>query len=241
MESSLQNTFSDYREALLRLFYPHLCACCEKLLELKEKGLCGPCNTRLASLQLNLSEQRVRLSLPRFEGGWALYPYEGPMKEIIHKIKFERRRDLLSLFERDLAIFLEHHPDLDSYDRVVSIPQDLSRRLEREFNQAELIASTVRRLLNKKKKGALLHKQRTLVQSLLGREARKLNLENAFRIAGREKIKGESILLVVDVLTTGATLNEAARTLKEAGVLHIAFLVLARTSGHPASRFQSTN
>ena len=225
----LEDPLPSYKEAFLRLFYPRLCACCRRLLTLAEKDLCGACGQGFEEYRLRPSEERIRGTLAYGDEAWALFRYEGAVKEIFHQIKFERRRDLLGVFDPALAEFLARRPALSAYDEVMPIPLDFRRRLEREFNQSGIIAGRVREILGKGRAGAVLRKRLAPPQSLLGREARRWNLEHAFRLERRERIAEKSVLLVDDIFTTGATLEAAAKILKGAGARRIGYFVLART------------
>ena len=227
------STLPFYGEALARLFFPGLCAFCRELLELEEKGLCRICQGPLVKLRLPPSEERIRIRLSRVDEAWTLFRYEDAVKEIIHKIKFGKRRDLLHLFNEDLDQFLSRDNRFAGYDCMVPIPLDSSRRMEREFNQSGLLASKISRILKiKVEQKGLGKKRRTPAQSLLGRGGRKLNMEKAFYVPCPKKVRERAILIVDDVFTTGATLEEAAKTLKAAGASQIGFFALARTFPH---------
>jgi len=227
-----QNVLPRYGEALLRLFYPSLCANCESLLELQESGLCVPCRGALEALRLLPSEERIRLSFRYGHEGWALFRYDGVVKEIFHKIKFEKRRDLLRVFSNEISRFLARRPRLAEYDCIVAVPLDLGRRLEREFNQSQMIATKVQEILGVKREKSLVKKRSTPPQSLLGREERRLNLSGVFSVSLPRRMRGKSVLLVDDIFTTGATLEEAAKTLKAAGAGRVGYFVLARAFGN---------
>lgn len=196
---------------------------------MEERGFCLSCRTELRRCRLLPSQERIRTPLTWGDEGWAIFRYEGLVKEVFHKVKFERRRDLLELFREDTALFLSRRPGLSSYEEMVAIPLDAQRRLEREFNQSGLIAGRIARTLGFKINKIRLKKRTTLPQSLLGRDERKLNLYRAFRVANPGEVQGKSVLLVDDIFTTGATLEEAAKTLKQAGASRVGYLVLART------------
>ena len=225
----LQEPLLSYKEAFLRLFYPSLCATCRGLLELEEKGLCRACREGFEKYRLRPSEERIRGTLACGDEAWALFRYEGTVREIFHQIKFERRRDLLGIFDQALEEFCARRPSLSSYEEIMPVPIDFRRRLEREFNQSGIIAGRVREVLGRGRQGAGLRKRITPPQSLLGREARRWNLEHAFRLRRRERLEGKTVLLVDDIFTTGATLEAAAKILKEAGASRIGYFVLAKT------------
>ncbi len=223
------NVLPRYGEAFVRLFYPSSCATCGSLLELEERGLCLPCLGNFEKLRLSPSEEKIRISLAHGDEGWALFRYEDSVKEVLHKIKFEGRRDLIRLFANEMALFLKRRPALAAYDTLVPIPLDPTRRLEREFNQSGLIAQMIQKLTGIGLEPGLLTKKRfTPPQSLLGREARLLNLSDIFRACHKKRVNGRSILLVDDIFTTGATLEEAGKTVKRAGARRIGYLSLAR-------------
>ena len=219
-----------YQKALLRLFYPSLCALCTLLLELEEEGLCRNCFESLRRFRLLPSEERIRIPLTHAKEAWTLFRYEEGIKEILHKIKFGKRRDLLHLFTEEIRLFCERRRHLAEYDSLAVIPLDPWRRIEREFNPSGLLAEKVQEILNLPlEKKALVKRRSTFSQTKLGREARKLNLEGVFRAPDPWRIRGKSMLVVDDIFTTGATLEEAGKTLRAAGASRVGFLTLART------------
>lgn len=234
-----QAAFLGYGEAFLRLFYPSACAACSRLLELEEQSLCLSCLSQVQKLKLLPSEERIRVSLEYGDEGWALFRYEDQVKDLLHQIKFERRRRLLQVFTKDLILFLARRPQLASYDRIIPVPLDRRRRAEREFNQSGILARTICGILKNQTSSLPRLDERTLAkrrptppQSLLGREARKINLSQVFRIRNPKRIQGQSVLLVDDIFTTGSTLEEAAKTLKRDGALRVGYLALARVTAH---------
>ncbi len=122
------------------------------------------------------------------------------------------------------TLFQDHSMDL-----IVPVPLHIRRLREREFNQALLLAREL------SKRTGIPYHERTLRKikdtpfqtALKGRERRK-NVKGAFHVEKREEIKGKTILLVDDVYTTGATVNECARTLLKGGAARVAVLTLAR-------------
>lgn len=120
-------------------------------------------------------------------------------------------------------------PALENADRVLPVPLSRTRLRERGFNQAALLAQQL--AAHKTDKHLLLRLRDTQAQSSLPRHARLRNLQAAFaveplRAAG---LAGQRVVLIDDVLTTGATLDAAAQALRTAGAAHITALVLART------------
>lgn len=229
--SSFIGTLPHYAEAFLRLFFPSVCVSCSQLLGLNERGLCGPCKRNVQKCKLAASEERIRVSSSSAAEGWTLFRYEDSVKDLFHHIKFQKRRDLIRLFDEDLSDFLDRRrTELSSYDLLIPIPLDHRRRVEREYNQSALLAEKIAQILKVKfEPGRLVKKRSTSSQSLLGREARRMNLSGVFKVSRPDGLPGRTVLLVDDIFTTGATLEEAKRTLKAAGVSRVGCLTLART------------
>ncbi|HXV27341.1 MAG TPA: ComF family protein [bacterium] len=219
-----------YYEALLRLIYPATCGACTRLLELDEKGLCSKCRLALCSLRFSPADCAIEESIKGIDEGWTLYPYEFPVKEIISGIKFSRKRWLVRTFEDEVADFFTTLSAERIYDFLIPIPLDPRKRLDREFNQSELIAMLIEKKSGIPVKRRILTKQRnTPPQSQLPRHERQTNLNNAFQVRHRDQIRGKRLLLVDDILTTGATSGETARLLKKSGAKRVDVFTLART------------
>jgi len=113
---------------------------------------------------------------------------------------------------------------------MVPIPLDPKRLLERQFNQAELLAACLARALEIPVRKVLRKKYSTPTQSRLNQKEREVNLYQVFKVSNVRNLKGKKILLVDDILTTGATVREAARALKAHGAKRVDVFALACTS-----------
>jgi len=170
---------------------------------------------------------------PRPWGRTLVYgPYAGPLKDMILGYKFEARLDFgrrlqecaLAAFERGLAAF----PELSALDALVPVPLHPRRLLSRGFNQSREIARLVSaRHCVPIRQGALGRVRRTTPQMELSRSARAENIRGAFAAQTR-LLEGKAVLLVDDIMTTGATLEECARAMLDAGAARVDVLVLAR-------------
>jgi ComF family protein len=113
-------------------------------------------------------------------------------------------------------------------DIVVPVPLHWIKKLHRGFNQSELLSLGIQRYFSKPIiRNNLCRIKNTKAQTLLSKNQRKLNIHNAFFVRQPELFKGKKILLVDDVLTTGATASECSRKLKESGAESVHLLVLA--------------
>jgi len=232
---SKNNPFGKIKTFILDLLFPLKCAGCGKLdfclcpgcfakIVLVKSPTCPNCQTLTKKGQFC---QRCYSKIKPHLNGLvtAAYFREGPLKKAIHQFKYEFVRDFSvplgaflasSIKERDFSDFL-----------VIPIPLSRKRFLWRGFNQAELLAKEVCQKNGLKLNGQILRRiKNTTPQIELSREERRENILGAFR--ANDLQGGQKILLVDDVYTTGATLNECARVLKEAGADKVWGLVVAK-------------
>ncbi len=202
------------RKKVLPLKNP-LCVKCSRPFPpyAKKRSVCGDCRTRR----------------PAYDRGFALVGYSEPVKQIFHEIKYQNKPWLLDIFSPFLKEFANTHP-LTSYDMMVPVPLDPKRRWEREFNQALILCRMLKRMENRSPltiQTVIVKKKKTSPQSTLGRTERLRNLSAAFRVK-RNSVQGKKILLIDDVFTTGSTIHECAKTLKDNGAAQVDFLTVAR-------------
>ncbi len=143
----------------------------------------------------------------------------------MHLFKYRRVRSLQKPLGRMLSLAL---PREEQVDLVVPVPMHWWRKWSRGFNQAELLARGVARRTGIPVTRALKRRRRTLAQAGLTLAQRRENLTAVFRVTARNRVEGRRVLLVDDVLTTGATASACAETLKRAGARSVVLLTLAR-------------
>lgn len=197
-------------ESFFELLAPLRCAACER--ESEGALFCEGC-----ALSLEYAE----------EDAPALFLYSGPIRDAVHELKYRGRSDLgprlgVPMAEKVLRSGI-------SIDRVMPIPLHPSRQRARGYNQAALLAAKIASLLGVPlDRRSLVRTRVTPPQAELDREERLQNLHSAFEIRAKEgELDGAKILLVDDVMTTGATLDAAAEVLFEAGVRRVDAFVLA--------------
>jgi ComF family protein len=154
-----------------------------------------------------------------------LLPFEGPSRALIHALKYERRTSTAGILVALMAPALADLP-VSAVDVVVPVPLHAVRRRERGFNQAELLAEELARKLGVPTRKGLRRTRPTANQADLPREARMSNVSGAF-VAEHRAVRGERVLLLDDVVTTGATLSEAAAALRRAGSGPVVCLAVA--------------
>lgn len=158
----------------------------------------------------------------------ALGTYEGSLQEAIHHWKYEGKTNLTPFFAEWLAEGLKRYWEPDSLDLLIPVPLHTQRLRERGFNQAlVLVKELSRRTGIPYRKTTLQKKKPTVPQVNLSGAERGKGLRGAFHVIGKEELVGKSALLVDDVYTTGATVNECSRVLRRGGAKRVDVLTLA--------------
>ena len=166
---------------------------------------------------------------PDIDACCAALSYAWPWSQLISQFKFHNDAG----WARHFALLMKSAPYADdallNADVLIPIPLSKQRLSERGFNQSLMLAQRLSR--TKTHNQTLLRMKHTLAQSGLKRSQRLTNLIDAFAVAPLKalQLRGKHILLIDDVVTSGATLNFAARVLKQAGAAHVGALVLAKT------------
>lgn len=149
------------------------------------------------------------------------------IKVIIHDLKYS---GITALSQICGELIYQRIKDISSKRELVIVPVPLYKYRQniRGFNQSEMIARYLSKRLNQTGGSALIKKVNTAAQARLSRQKRLSNLEGAFECVDKALVFGKDVLLVDDVMTTGATLNECAKTLKMAGAKKVYGAVIAR-------------
>ncbi|MGZ5917822.1 MAG: ComF family protein [Methyloceanibacter sp.] len=223
--------------AIADVLVPPLCLSCHGRLSTHD-ALCPACWSGIDFIRAPLCD-RLGLPMPYDTGGRmvsaaaaadarAVARFEGVMRTLVHDLKFHDRHDARRLFGRWLAGGGAEL--LVDADALVPVPLTRARLLSRRFNQSAILAHEVARITGIKVEPlALLRVRASKPQVGLSREQRRQNVAGAFAVApGREAaIAGAKLVLVDDVITTGATAGACARVLKRAGAARVDVLALA--------------
>ena len=173
---------------------------------------------------------------PPFARASAYGSYEGGLRELIHLLKYERVKPAANVLGRMLTeVIVDLQPSIEHKSViVVPVPLHVQKLRQRGFNQSELIARAALKLVPGSTRlefaPTLMERVReTSSQIGLTRRQRRENLRGAFVVREPEKIVGQEVLLVDDVLTTGTTASECARILRRAGAVEVWVATVART------------
>lgn len=204
----------------LGLLFPSKCVLCGKLLKKDETDLCRTCRVEAPAYGNTKRKPQFLDSLT------AIWYYEGNVRASILRYKFRGRRNYAASYGRLLAMGIQRdHPE--GFDLLTFIPVSTRRRRKRGYDQVELLAKAVGRELGMKPVPALKKVRHNRPQSGISGEAeRRANVLGAYRNLSGE-VTGKRVLLLDDILTTGATASEAARVLKTAGAAEVHCAVLA--------------
>lgn len=166
-----------------------------------------------------------------FSRARAVCGYEGIIMEAISRLKYGGLTRLAKPLGNLLAEYQDPDFSLSDNDLIIPVPLHTRRLRERGFNQSLLLARQVSRRRSIPLNFTALHRARqTQPQTQLSGAERRKNVRGAFEVRKMEAVEGKRILLIDDVFTTGATVQECASVLREAGVIEVHVLTLARVA-----------
>lgn len=224
---------------LLSVLYPVRCPVCDEIVREQGESICLNCIGKLKLLsppwcmkcgkKVEQGEEycaRCKQKKNFYHRGRVLYEYDSVALPI-YRFKYGNRREYAQFFGEQMAEYLGDFVKGIKPDALIPIPLHRARRISRGYNQAEILAKAMGECLGIRVETLLLKRRKnTVPQKKLNPEERQNNLKRAFIIA-RNDVKLERVVLVDDIYTTGITMNEAARVLKEAGVKEVYFVTLA--------------
>ena len=209
---------------ILNIVYPPKCILCRKMLESQELDLCQNC--RLTAPEYQKSKRKLQF-LDSFDAVWY---YEKNVRTSLLRYKFHGARNYASGYGRLLAMrILKEYPD--GFDVLTWVPVSRLRRFSRGYDQVELLAKAVGRELNTEPKPLLKKIRNNRRQSgIQDVSRRRANVLGVYRVTDPETVSGKRILILDDILTTGATAGEAARVLLTHGAkeVHCAAVAASR-------------
>ena len=214
---------------------PYICPECYMKLAFPEDPFCLKCSRPIQEEVKEYCPDCER-AIRYFDQGKALLMHDERAKKILYDLKYHNRKDNAKMLAREAAdrlfgIVKHWNPDV-----VIPVPLHKKRELKRGFNQAALLTEHLIRELKdyglnlNADPNYLVRVRTTSAQKELRREQRSENIRGAFEISYKEdpgKYTGSTVLLVDDIYTSGATLSECARILKEAGVSKVYFLTFS--------------
>ncbi|MCL6589539.1 MAG: ComF family protein [Firmicutes bacterium] len=202
---------------------------CLARISLIQPPVCGKCGRplRLDSAKRDVCGQ-CAVTTYYFSSARAVALYEGLLREILAELKYRFRPELGAVLGSLLVEWVKLHRDYQKCDIIIPIPINHQKLVERGYNQAELLAKPLQRYLGIQLKTNIIVRDKiTRSQNELNKEERFINIKGAFRVVNTEGLARAKVLLIDDILTTGATASEAARVLLRAGAEEVRVLTLA--------------
>ena len=207
-----------------------VCDSCRLLLFTSELDVCPRCGRPCADAAEGCGRCEPALALHRVR---ALGLFAPPMRGLVHALKYDGKTSLAPLLGSALAALVEQDTELRRAEVVAAVPLHPARRRERGYNQSELLARVVAERTGRPWLDPLARHRNTSTQTRQpDARARWENVSGAFGLRPGASVAGLSLLLVDDVMTSGATLDAAASELVAAGAVSVAGLVVA-AAGRP--------
>ena len=201
------------------------CGKCLSELSVIAPPRCSGCGGTLDGV-LEYCSKCMEFEKRPWDGAFALFNLRGAGQRLVYAFKFYGRPEMARPFA-DLARELLQNEDLD-IDMIVPVPLHWSRCFTRGYNQAALFCEELSRLTKIKYQPVLQRVKRTRQQARLDRDQRHKNLTGAFALKSGVDLRGKTILLVDDVMTTGATLSAATKSFENSEIKAIYTLVIGR-------------
>jgi ComF family protein len=199
---------------VLDAILPATCACCGNVLVQGEHQVCVNCiskfdETSYSLVQDNMTELNLMLRIP-FEAATSVFYYRkgGTIRNVVHAMKFHGNAELCVIMGRQMGLRLLHSGRFDDVDLFVPVPLHWWRRMRRGYNQSELLCRGMAEVMQRPIISDAIRRIRyTKKQSNQNSTRRQSNVDGAFRLVKPELLEGKHVLLVDDVLTTGATIT----------------------------------
>jgi ComF family protein len=244
--SAVKHFLLDIKDDILDFVYPQSCPICQKHLGRDEKHVCENCWKSLAILpapfcpycksffeeEESLVEHRcIYLNKPKDRKILAvrsLGTFDDYYQKLIHRFKYDKKIPLGKRLAARLGQAVAFNADFTSCHLAIPVPLHRARHRERGFNQSEILAEGISEGTGiPVAKDILRRKKNTKDQTYLNAQQRAENVRGAFVVTKPGRANGRSVILVDDVMTTGATLNECAAMLQKAGAGRIVAATLA--------------
>ncbi|MBN1465605.1 ComF family protein [candidate division KSB1 bacterium] len=218
---------------LVDFIFPPVCLICGDRLAPSQRFVCDGCWNGFTPLQQPLLPIEMTNLLQEeekyFTHSFALYDYSADIQHLIHMMKYKSMPGIAARFGREIGAALARCDQLRDVDAILAIPLHPLRLRERGYNQAELMAREISRVMARPLLAGVVRRRRyTQQQAKFAKSERARNVRDAFQLLGPEGVQDKNIILVDDVLTTGSTMNACARTLQAGGVRTLTAVTIVR-------------
>lgn len=206
------------------LIFPNRCVVCNEICS--HRYFCNNCSEKLKPFNIKLCLKcgaplkycTCKYYFYYFDKVTSAFPNEGPAQESFYRFKFYGAAYSADFFVKSMCNSIKNDFGDIKFDYITSVPMQYKKKIARGYNQSELIARKISKLLKIKYKNLLSQTGPSGVQHRLSSVSERfLNVKDIFKVKSPEHISGKTVLLIDDIMTTGATLSECARQLKLSG------------------------
>lgn len=219
---------------VLNFLFPPVCVLCRKI---NKNWICEKCLKKIKRFEKNKKLTKNEF-LEKFKCNEKIYfdeffycfEYKKIIRKLLLKFKFSGASYISNFFVSIILNNEKLNKILKNYDIIVPVPMDKTKKLIRGYNQTELITNLIKKSTREiiVDNGNIIKVRKTKTQSTLSLRERKENIKNAFIILNPECFKNKNVILFDDICTTGSTVNELSKILKQAKVKNILVLVIAK-------------
>ena len=244
---SLKSMFENVIEDIACFLFPPYCVVCSKALPDGKSVICVKCQEGIFSSVKTVLPycsycrilypdyfERCRSCSGRKSPGklYSIFEVNDEIRKYLHSFKYFGRTEIGEELGEKAYEAYKDAAFIADIDLIIPVPLHYRKRLERGYNQAEILAGQLSARFNKQLVSSVLKRvSNTRSQTYLNSQQRYANVKNAFRVNDKKAVKGKRILLVDDIVTTGATLYECSKVLRVAGALE----VISFTAGRPSA------
>jgi ComF family protein len=231
MKISIAQLPGTVTRGILGFIYPPRCQICAKVLDmLSGEMLCETCHSSIRLNDLPV-HNGCKTDTCHYDAFYSVCLYEGAIKECMHDFKYNGRFTAEKLFKKLMIEFAEKYIDIRRFDWLIPVPLHRVKQRQRTFNQSAILGACLSKrfrlpMLN----GNLCRIRQGKPQMMLPKSKRLKEIKDSFRIKNTIPLKARTVLLVDDVFTTGATVNECSKVIKEAGARSVEVFTLARSA-----------
>lgn len=221
------NNIFKIQEKILNLIYPQTCGICGKVYP---ESLCNKCEINLKKqLDINIINEGEEIEDKYFDELMYIFKYEGQIRKIILDYKFNDKSYMYLMLTNFILKNKKIFEKIKKYDKIIPVPVSKKRLKIRGYNQSYLIAKEIANQTNLELLNNCLIKTKDIIeQSKLNKEERKQNIQGVYDLQNKKLIKDKKILLIDDIYTTGSTVNECSKILRQGKPIQIGILVLAK-------------
>lgn len=222
--------------SLTNLFFPKICHACNTILKDNELGICVVCRHELPLTNYHFERpetvKKIFYGRVHLEAATALFYFHksGRVQQMLHHLKYKGKEDLGRIFGNWLGAELLESPYFESIDVVIPVPVHFKKLKQRGYNQVALFAQQIAKVLNVSYlDDVLLKSTNTKTQVFQSREARFQSVDHSFYVQNINTIENKHILLVDDIITTGATIEACALVLNPEKKMRLSVATIAIT------------